>query len=92
MHIQFANVKRPLIFLWFNFQLFDCPENVALVNYEYLILLWDNRIIGAFGVGPKYLVDEYAVVDTRYWPLQDPCVTVISLTELLIMAPLCFFW
>lgn len=51
-----------------------------------------NSIVGALGRGPKYLSDEYAVMDTRYWPLDDPTVAWISYIELAIMIPLCFAW
>lgn len=51
-----------------------------------------NSIVGALGRGPKYLSDEYAVMDTRYWPLDDPTVAWISYVELAIMIPLCFAW
>lgn len=51
-----------------------------------------HRFVGFLGWGPKYLSDEYAVLDTRYWPLQDPVVAWISYTELVIMLPLCFMW
>lgn len=37
-------------------------------------------------------MDEYAVMDTRYWPEDDPSVTWISIVELVIMIPLCYFW
>ena len=49
-------------------------------------------VVGALGRGPKYLSDEYAVMDTRYWPLDDPAVAWISYIELAIMIPLCFAW
>ena len=49
-------------------------------------------IIGVYGVGPKYLVDEYAVLDSRYWVTQDATVMLVSLTEFYVMAPLCIFW
>lgn len=48
--------------------------------------------VGALGRGPKYLVDEYAVMDTRYWPLDDPTVAWISYLELAVYVPLCYFW
>ena len=48
--------------------------------------------VGSCGRGPKYLVDEYAVMDTRYWPEDDPAVTWISIVELVIMIPLCYLW
>ena len=48
--------------------------------------------MGALGVGPKYLVDEYAVYDTRYWVLKDPMVTWIAYQELFIMLPLEYVW
>ena len=48
--------------------------------------------VGSRGRGPKYLVDEYAVMDTRYWPEDDPAVAWISIVELFIMIPLCYLW
>ena len=48
--------------------------------------------VGTCGRGPKYLIDEYAVMDTRYWPEDDPAVTWISIVEILIMTPLCYIW
>ena len=48
--------------------------------------------VGTCGRGPKYLVDEYAVMDTRYWPEDDPAVTWISIVEIVIMTPLCYLW
>ncbi|XP_064392724.1 uncharacterized protein LOC135340333 isoform X3 [Halichondria panicea] len=51
-----------------------------------------DYIVGALGRGPKYLTDEYAILDARYWPLNDPSVTWISNVELVVMLPLCFFW
>jgi cholestenol delta-isomerase len=53
---------------------------------------WMDGVIGVYGVGPKYLVDEYAVLDARYWVLQDGTVRMISLTEFYVMAPLCILW
>ena len=54
--------------------------------------LTSYRFVGSFGRGPKYLSDEYAVMDTRYWPLDDPTVAWISYVEAGIMVPLCFLW
>ncbi|XP_064392725.1 uncharacterized protein LOC135340335 [Halichondria panicea] len=51
-----------------------------------------DYIVGALGRGPNYLTDEYAIMDTRYWPLDDPTVTWISNVEFVVMLPLCFFW
>ena len=48
--------------------------------------------VGSCGRGPKYLIDEYAVMDTRYWPEDDPAVTWISIVEIVIMTPLCYLW
>jgi len=50
------------------------------------------RLIGTTGMGPKYLADEYAVLDSRYWPTKDSGVMIISLIELIIMGPLCICW
>ncbi len=58
---------------------------MLLINFIY-------SLVGAFGRGPKYLSDEYAVMDTRYWPLDDPAVAWISYIEVAIMIPLCFAW
>ncbi len=43
-------------------------------------------------MGPKYLVDEYAILDARYWVLQDPTVAWVCYLEAFVMIPLCFFW
>ena len=43
-------------------------------------------------MGPKYLVDEYAILDSRYWVVQDACVTIVSALEFFVMAPLCYLW
>lgn len=48
--------------------------------------------VGALGIGPKYLLDEYAVLDTRYWVLKDPVVAWVSYQEFFIMAPLSYMW
>lgn len=56
------------------------------------IIITICSIVGAIGRGPKYLSDEYAVMDTRYWPLDDPTVAWISYVEMAIMIPLCFAW
>ena len=58
----------------------------------YLDRYFPCSIIGVYGVGPKYLVDEYAVLDSRYWVTQDATVMMVSLTEFYVMAPLCIFW
>ena len=50
------------------------------------------NLVGIFGYGPKYIVDEYAVLDTRYWVLSDPCVTMVSVLELTVMLPMCYLW
>ena len=57
-----------------------------------IMLLPMYRLIGATGIGPKYLADEYAVLDSRYWPTKDPGVMIISFLELLVMGPLCICW
>lgn len=51
-----------------------------------------DYFVGALGVGPKYLVDEYAVLDTRYWVLKDPCIMWVSYSEMFIQLPLEFAW
>jgi hypothetical protein len=48
--------------------------------------------VGTLGYGPRYLVDEYGVLDTRYWVVQDPCVTIVSFLEFFVMCPLCYLW
>lgn len=48
--------------------------------------------VGALGRGPKYLTDEYAVMDIRYWPTDDPWLTWIAYMELIAYVPLCYFW
>ena len=45
-----------------------------------------------FGIGPKYMVDEYAILDSRYWATQSPDVMAICVMEFYIMTPLCFMW
>ena len=60
-----------------------CTQNV---NIFFLSL------VGSQGIGPKYLVDEYAILDTRYWVLADPCVTIVSVLEAIVMIPFCFLW
>ena len=64
------------------------------VVYTYIPLHISHlySFVGALGRGPKYLVDEYAVMDTRYWPLDDPTVAWISYLELAVYVPLCYFW
>ena len=44
------------------------------------------------GRGPKYLSDEYAVLDSRYWVLKDPIVMWVTYHEFFVMMPLCFLW
>lgn len=56
------------------------------------IVFLSLSIVGALGRGPKYLSDEYAVMDTRYWPTDEPAVTWISYMELVIYIPLCYAW
>lgn len=48
--------------------------------------------VGALGVGPKYLLDEYAILDTRYWVLKNPCIMWVSYSEMFIQLPLEFAW
>ena len=60
-----------------------------IINYNCFLF---HSLVGALGRGPKYLVDEYAILDSRYWPLDHPTVAWISYVELIIMIPLCFFW
>ncbi len=50
------------------------------------------RFVGTLGIGPKYLVDEYAVLDSRYWVVQDTTVTIVSSLEFLVMGPMCYLW
>lgn len=57
-----------------------------------LVFLSTDSIVGALGRGPKYLSDEYAIMDTRYWPTDEPAVIWISNIEVVIMIPLCFAW
>lgn len=56
------------------------------------IYFHNTSLVGTFGVGPKYLVDEYAVLDTRYWVLKDPCIMWVSYSEMFIQLPLEFAW
>ena len=48
--------------------------------------------VGVFGLGPKYLVDEYAVLDTRYWVLQETLVMWVTYHEFFVMLPLEYIW
>lgn len=48
--------------------------------------------VGALGIGPKYLVDEYAILDSRYWVEKDNTVMWVSYMELFTMAPLSYLW
>lgn len=50
------------------------------------------RLVGGFGIGPKYLVDEYAVLDSRYWVLGDSMVAWVCYQEFFIMMPLELIW
>lgn len=50
------------------------------------------RFVGGLGVGPKYLVDEYAILDTRYWALADPTVAWVCYLEFFVMMPLELLW
>ena len=43
-------------------------------------------------MGPKYLVDEYAILDTRYWALADPMVAWVCYLEFFVMMPLALVW
>ena len=47
---------------------------------------------GLYGIGWKYMVDEYAILDSRYWATRDPAVMTIAILELYIMYPLSIFW
>lgn len=51
-----------------------------------------SRFVGGWGIGPKYLVDEYAVLDTRYWVLGDSMVAWVCYQEFFIMMPLELIW
>lgn len=51
-----------------------------------------SSLIGTVGRGPKYLVDEYAILDTRYWVLDYPAVSSISYIEFFVMLPMCYLW
>lgn len=48
--------------------------------------------VGALGVGPKYLLDEYAILDSRYWVEKDNTVMWVSYLEFFTMAPLSYLW
>ena len=49
-------------------------------------------MIGLYGIGWKYMVDEYAVLDSRFWATRDPAVTIVAVMELYIMYPLSIVW
>ena len=59
------------------------PSPSSCTNYSF---------VGTFGVGPKYLVDEYAILDTRYWVLKNPCIMWVTYSEMFIQLPLEFAW
>jgi hypothetical protein len=48
--------------------------------------------VGSLGVGPKYLVDEYAILDSRYWVERDNTVMWVAYLEFFTMAPLSYLW
>ena len=62
-----------------------------MLDFDYMYF-HNLSFVGSLGRGPKYLVDEYAVMDTRYWPEDDPAVAWISIVEIFIMTPLCYLW
>ena len=68
------------------------PLSVWVLMNAAFIHMYMDGLIGTFGIGPKYLADEYAVLDSRYWPLKDSGVMIISFIELFIMGPLCICW
>ena len=51
-----------------------------------------GRLVGGLGIGPKYLVDEYAILDARYWVLSDSLVAWVCYQEFFIMMPLELIW
>ncbi|XP_031554026.1 probable 3-beta-hydroxysteroid-Delta(8),Delta(7)-isomerase [Actinia tenebrosa] len=57
-----------------------------------LIHIYMDGIVGIFGRGPKWLVEQYGKLDVRYWQTQDPMVMTISAVEMVIMTPLCIIW
>ncbi|KXJ18996.1 probable 3-beta-hydroxysteroid-Delta(8),Delta(7)-isomerase [Exaiptasia diaphana] len=57
-----------------------------------IIHCWMDGIIGIFARGPKWLVEQYGILDMRYWLTRDPMVMMISAVELVIMGPLCLIW
>ncbi len=77
-----------ILCLWGMSHIWRVALNRGCSNFFFIL----TSIVGALGRGPKYLVDEYAILDARYWPLDDPTVAWISNVELVIMIPLCFFW
>ena len=50
-----------------------------------------SSFVGALGIGPKYLLDEYAILDSRYWE-KDNTVMWVSYLEFFTMAPLSYMW
>ena len=56
------------------------------------VIYYVHRLVGGFGLGPKYLVDEYAVLDARYWVLGDSMVAWVCYQEFFIMLPLELVW
>lgn len=51
-----------------------------------------DRLVGGLGIGPKYLVDEYAILDARYWVLGHSLVAWVCYLEFFIMMPLELLW
>lgn len=72
----------------YKFSVHACSPKNSICNTLFAFI----RFVGGFGIGPKYLVDEYAILDTRYWVLQDPMVMWVCYQEFFIMLPLEYIW
>ena len=47
--------------------------------------------VGALGIGPKFLLDEFAMLDSR-WPEKDNTVMWVCYMGFFTMVPLCYMW
>ena len=47
--------------------------------------------VGVLGIGPKYLLDEFAVLDSR-WAEKDTTVMSVCCMGFFTMVPLAYMW
>ena len=85
MQFVLSPIRKPTL----SFLSLPVPPLPPLPLSHFLFL---SRLVGTLGFGPKYLVDEYSILDTRYWVTFDPCVTIVSSLEAVVMIPFCFLW